>query len=65
MKRQLANTATVTRTGGTVLERTVPSFDMQRAAPKYTIFEMIDGPNDKRFVPFNDMPDINSKFNRE
>jgi hypothetical protein len=40
---------------------TKPTFDFDRQAPKYTIFEAMAGPNENRFVPFNDMPENNSK----
>ena len=46
-------------------EKTIPSFDMQKAPTKYTIFETIQGANERRFVPFNDMPYGNSKYARE
>ena len=38
---------------------------MSRAPTKYTIFEMMPGANEKRFLPFNDMPFANSKYERE
>ena len=38
---------------------------MQKASTKFTIFETIEGANERRFVPFNDMPHGNSKYARE
>lgn len=63
LRRELLDTANTTRTRTT--EKTVPSYDMGRAAPKFTIFETMVGPNDRRFISFNDMPHGNSKYARE
>lgn len=38
---------------------------MDRAPEKHTIFEMMPGANEKRFISYNDMPDCNSKYKRE
>ena len=38
---------------------------MGKAPAKFSIFEAMEGPNAKRFVAFNDMPDISSKYYRE
>ena len=65
--REQLKSAVTSSTGdrNAALSRTVQSFDMQKASKKYTIFETIAGPNAKRFIPFNDMPDANSKYKRE
>ncbi len=35
---------------------------MTRQSEKFSIFETIEGCHDKRFVAFNDIPQVNSKF---
>lgn len=35
---------------------------MTRQSDKFTIFEAMEGCHDKRFVPFNDIPENNSKY---
>jgi len=35
---------------------------MTRQSEKFSIFEAIEGCHDKRFVAFNDIPEIDSKF---
>ena len=65
-KRDLINTAFTSRSTKTrTTDKTIPSFDMQKASVKYTIFETIQGPNERRFIPFEDMPHCNSKYERE
>ena len=63
MRRDMLETAGTTRTALT--DKTVPSFFMDRASAKYTIFETMPGANDRRFIPFNDMPLNQSKYERE
>lgn len=53
-RREMLETAVTSKTRTT--EKTVPSFSMDRAPAKYTMFEMMPGANEKRFIPFNDMP---------
>ena len=38
---------------------------MQKTSAKFTIFETMAGPNEKRFQTFNDMPHCSSKYERE
>lgn len=65
-KRELLNTAASTQTYRTrTTDKTIPSFEMHKASVKYTIFETMQGANERRFVPFNDMPHGNSKYARE
>lgn len=66
LKREVLRTAETNRTNKTrTTDKTVLTFDMSRAPTKYTIFEMMPGANEKRFLPFNDMPFANSKYERE
>ena len=59
----MLDTAGTTRTALT--DKTVPSFYMHKQEAKYTIFETMPGANDRRFIPFNDMPLNNAKYDRE
>lgn len=66
IKRKLLSTATTSQTDKTrTTQKTVPSFDMRKAPVKYSIFEAMAGPNERRFIAFNDMPMISSKYERE
>ena len=63
LRRSMPGTAETQRTRTT--DKTVPSFLMERASVKYTIFETNPGANARRFLTFNDMPLCNSKYGRE
>ena len=66
MRRELLDTAGTSRTDKTrTTDKTVPSFEMHKAPIKYTIFETNPGANERRFIPFEDMPHCNSKYTRE
>ena len=66
VKRELLNTAYTSVTNRTrTTEKTVPSFHMSKAPAKYTIFETMEGCNERRFIPFDDMPLGSSKYGRE
>ena len=65
-KRELLNTAVTSHTVRTkTTEKTIPTFYMEKASTKYTIFETMEGANERRFIPFDDMPHCNSKYARE
>lgn len=65
-KRELLDTAGTSRTDKTrTTDKTIPSFQMHKASVKYSIFETMVGANERRFVPFEDMPHCNSKYTRE
>ena len=59
----MLETADTSKTRAT--DKSIPSFYMDRAPPKHTIFEMIPGANEKRFIAYNDMPECNSRYKRE
>jgi len=66
VKRELLNSAVTNRTDKThATDKRTPLFDMKKAPIKYSIFEMMEGANEKRFVAFNDMPMASSKYERE
>lgn len=40
-------------------------YDMGSRAPKYSIFDCIQGPHDQRFVKYKDISTVNAKFARQ
>ena len=40
-------------------------YDMGSRAPKFSIFDCVQGPHDERFVKFKDISTVNSKFLRQ